>query len=326
MFKTCTMMITAMVMLVAPMTVAQPEVTPQMKVMAVRAAKVDAYRKLAERIFGLEVTSSTKVENYVTSSDVIAGELDTLIKGARFTDTRFFSDGSAEVDAEITIQRVVTVLESARERGLVDADSDFEQITRRTERKIIKVTGSGAVRPDSFVPEPEDEVIVTAYRGSARNIDLPAIYREFPAQRRLMAKRAAELDAYRQLVERIYGLQLTATTTVRDAVTERDEIEAFAQEFLRGARATNVRYGPDGVVEVEMQVTIQSVVVMLKEVKESYIENGVLIEDTNIENVRRQTQRKIISVVGQGALDTGRPPSRSADWGVILESEVIIID
>ena len=52
------------------------------------------------------------------------------------------------------------------------------------------------------------------------------------AQGKLRAARAAELDAKRRLVEQVYGLSLSSTTTVRDFVTENDEIETQVNALL----------------------------------------------------------------------------------------------
>ncbi|MEY4236652.1 MAG: hypothetical protein RLZZ454_1910 [Pseudomonadota bacterium] len=43
-----------------------------------------------------------------------------------------------------------------------------------------------------------------------------------PAQQRLLAIRAAKLDAYRSLTEQVYGLRLDATATVADMVVQND--------------------------------------------------------------------------------------------------------
>jgi hypothetical protein len=43
-----------------------------------------------------------------------------------------------------------------------------------------------------------------------------------PAQRRLLAIRAAKLDAYRGLTEQVYGQYLDSTTTVADMVIRSD--------------------------------------------------------------------------------------------------------
>ena len=46
-----------------------------------------------------------------------------------------------------------------------------------------------------------------------------------------------ELDAMRKLAEQVYGLQISSTTTVRDFVTEYDEISSQVQAVLVGAVA-----------------------------------------------------------------------------------------
>jgi hypothetical protein len=46
-----------------------------------------------------------------------------------------------------------------------------------------------------------------------------------PAQQRLLAIRAAKLDAYRSLTEQVYGLRLDATATVADMVVQNDTYE-----------------------------------------------------------------------------------------------------
>lgn len=306
-----------------------PDISPQMMAMAVRAAQIDAYRQLSARIYGFDLNSSTSVRDFVTSRDEIRVQFEAFIKGVRFTDTRKYSDGSAEVTAEITIQRVIEELKRLHEReyrGKNVSTSDIESISRRTERQVLEVTGTGAVRPDSHVPEIGDVSITDLVLSPSRPRQLPEIYSRYPAQERLKAKRAAEIDAYRQLIERIYGLQLDSDTSVRDFVTERDEIDAEAQAFLRGAQTTAVRYTPDGIVEVEMKVTIQTVVTMLKRIQETHYRGSDEFTAEDVQDVKRSTKRTVITVVGQGALDTGRDRAAHEHWEVIRESDIIIID
>ena len=49
------------------------------------------------------------------------------------------------------------------------------------------------------------------------------------------AIRAATVDARRQLIEQLHGLQLTSSTYVRDFVTERDEIRTQIQSVIAGS-------------------------------------------------------------------------------------------
>ena len=55
----------------------------QARMLARRAAVVDAYRQLAETVQGVNVDSETTVENMMTTSDVIKTKVSAMIKGAR---------------------------------------------------------------------------------------------------------------------------------------------------------------------------------------------------------------------------------------------------
>ena len=49
---------------------------------------------------------------------------------------------------------------------------------------------------------------------SSSSAKLPAIWNSTSAQERLKAIRVAQLDAYRALLERVYGFQITSGTTI----------------------------------------------------------------------------------------------------------------
>lgn len=76
----------------------------QKRLMAVRAAKADAFRQLVEIINGVHVNSETVVKDFVTESDVIKTKVEGLIKGAELVgEPRYMSDGSVEVDLQIKL-------------------------------------------------------------------------------------------------------------------------------------------------------------------------------------------------------------------------------
>lgn len=76
----------------------------QRRLMALRAAKVDAYRQLLEVTEGVHVSSETIVKDFVTESDVIKTQVSGLVKGAQQAgEPRYMSDGSVEVDIQINI-------------------------------------------------------------------------------------------------------------------------------------------------------------------------------------------------------------------------------
>jgi hypothetical protein len=61
-----------------------------------------------------------------------------------------------------------------------------------------------------------------------------------PAQKRLMAIRASKLDAYRALVEQVYGQYLDANTTVADMTVMNDTFRAHVNGVIYGAKLVSI--------------------------------------------------------------------------------------
>jgi hypothetical protein len=76
---------------------AQPANAAQARAMAERAAQVVAYRNLLEAVKGVRVDSTTTVENFMVTSDVIRTEVNGIIQGATVMNKKYMSDGSVEV-------------------------------------------------------------------------------------------------------------------------------------------------------------------------------------------------------------------------------------
>lgn len=76
---------------------AQTANAAQARAMAERAAQVVAYRNLLEAVKGVRVDSTTTVENFMVTSDVIKTEVSGIIQGATVMDKKYMSDGSVEV-------------------------------------------------------------------------------------------------------------------------------------------------------------------------------------------------------------------------------------
>ena len=120
------------------------------------------------------------------------------------------------------------------------------------------------------------------------------------AQNKLLAKRAAEADCYRKLVEMVYGLKLTSDTYVRDFVTESDEIRTSVDEFVRGVRLGTPRYYDDGTCEVDGEVTIAKIVTTLKEIHSAYYKGNV-VHTTDIEKIKQTVKRDVIRATGESS-------------------------
>lgn len=104
----------------------------------------------------------------------------------------------------------------------------------KAENSLIKVTGAGNVDMQKF---------------------------KNPFQARKMAERAAMVDAQRKLFEQIQGIEIDASTTVKDLMAVEDSVTTKVQGFLRGAFVVdkNVRK-EDGyyVAEVEMALCLNN--------------------------------------------------------------------
>ncbi|MCG7492764.1 LPP20 family lipoprotein [Thalassobius sp. Cn5-15] len=59
-------------------------------------------------------------------------------------------------------------------------------------------------------------------------------------ERRLMAMRAARMEAMRDLTEQIHGLQLTSDTTLRDNVIRSDNLRGMVEGEIRGAKTLRI--------------------------------------------------------------------------------------
>lgn len=86
-------------------------------------------------------------------------------------------------------------------------------------------------------------------------------------EKRLMAIRAARMDALRDLAEQVHGIRLSSSTMIRDAVVQDDSLTALVDGTIRGART--VRVTPKGTdsYEVEMMLDRDTVAYIVRALK-----------------------------------------------------------
>ncbi len=75
----------------------------QQRLMAMRSSKLDAYRTLAERVYGTAIVGNTTVENLVVRDDRFRAYVDTYIYGARVVSQDPMPDGGYETIVEMVI-------------------------------------------------------------------------------------------------------------------------------------------------------------------------------------------------------------------------------
>ena len=75
-----------------------------------------------------------------------------------------------------------------------------------------------------------------------------------PAQQRLLAIRASKLDAYRGLVEQVYGQYVDGSTTISDLVLSDDVYRAKVQGVIYGAQLVSVSPVGEDTYEVTLSL------------------------------------------------------------------------
>lgn len=75
----------------------------QQRLMSIRASRLDAYRAMAERVYGTKVSGSSTVRDLVVQNDSFRTYVDTFIHGARVISSDVMEDGSVETILEMVI-------------------------------------------------------------------------------------------------------------------------------------------------------------------------------------------------------------------------------
>lgn len=298
-------------MLSAPAWALQPG---QQKLLSKRAAIVDGYRNLAERIKGLKIDANTYVRDFVAESDEISTALDTFIKGARVVgEPRYFDDGSCEVTVEVTLSELVQQLQrmyTTYHHLCHDHVYSFDQMVTVNRLTVIREVGHGAPRE---VPGMEEAPMVPVQSTIPSPTSGMPGWENVTARGRMMAERAAKVDAYRNLSERIKGIQIAANTYVRDFVAESDQISTRLDTFIKGVRtASPYRYLPDGICQVDVEVSIQTVIKELTTIRDWYVHYDPYhrwahehLRTIKFEEILGFSPVKVVRVTGEGV-----PPER----------------
>ena len=150
---------------------------------------------------------------------------------------------------EVPVEKVITrirELHSQYYRGNRVTTTDITNIKKCVKRNVVRATGSGVPRAQ-FISRAATAGVETPpwiqerIRVTGEGTD-PAIE---TAQGTLKARRAARTDAFRRLGEHIQGLSIDARTSVRDFVTEYDEIQAHVDAVITGAVEEDARCTAD---------------------------------------------------------------------------------
>lgn len=123
----------------------------QRRLMAIRAAKADAFRQFIEVINGVHVNSETVVKDFVTESDVIKTKVEGLIKGAEIVgEPKYMSDGSVEVEMQVKLfgkdKSVASIIKPEEQKdNIPDTKLAPANISEKYSSVIIDCKGLGVL-------------------------------------------------------------------------------------------------------------------------------------------------------------------------------------
>lgn len=272
---------------------------PQEQLKALRVAEVDALRLLVERIYGVYLDSDTTVYDLVLADDEVRAGVTRTIKGVATTeDPEYLDDGIVQVVRAVKLRQVLrTITEKVTKKKILGRMITVERLRKvevENRDKVIDVMGNGAL-PGS------------------------------KGLRKIQAKRAGEIDAYRKLTERLMGVRVTSKTTVKDFVLESDVIRARASQLIKGAKPVAITYLPDNSCEVKMQIKVADIFRIIRKYSK---------EDQELIKVEKEYAAATFTETGLGAprpikdeaiAEACAPTSEiQAVDGVYQETEIII--
>ncbi len=77
----------------------------QRRLMAIRASKLDAYRSLAEQLYGIKIDSNTTVSALMAKSDSFRARVNAVVRGARIVSVTPMADHNYETILEVYVDK-----------------------------------------------------------------------------------------------------------------------------------------------------------------------------------------------------------------------------
>jgi hypothetical protein len=92
---------------------------------------------------------------------------------------------------------------------------------------------------------------------SAKGLGVAPVNTISPAQALALAKRAAVVDAYRQLGEKMYGIRIDAKDTIRDMASRSSIVKTRLQAVIKNAEIVDETYN-NGLYEITMELKLDA--------------------------------------------------------------------
>ncbi len=190
----------------------------------------------------------------------------------------------------------------------------------RKGRKVMEASGTYEVPPRPVVEEHE---IVQEGCGT--------VDPNLPEQKAIvMARRAAELDAKRRILEYIKGIRIDSETTVENLMTTSDEIRSTVEGIVMGAKIVEERFEEDfGTYCVSVKVNYRYIVDKISG-KPTYsispLKGIVVARGVAIINKKLRPAGRAVLMARRGAVVVAQRNLLEAIKGVHIDSETTVED
>jgi hypothetical protein len=293
-----------------PAPVPSPTPTPeQVRALAIRAAQVDAYQRLADLILAAPVADSKTFGELLGPDGDQEIALRVFLRSESVVgDPRVYSDGVAEADAEVPFEgvaRAVAALTSPHS-GHVNLDG----LRAQAVDGYLRTSGRGRA-PDDISPEAVKKIL--AARPEEFVEIFPVGWERVTATGRVVAQRRARVRAYAAMKVLVQSIRVNPTSTVGDAFGA-PAAEALLDVFVSGLPlAGPPRLMPDRVAEVDVAASVRDLIKFLKDVRPVGIGDDRW-NDEEIDQLSINLKAERLTVTGRGMppTDQVRPPEAMA--------------
>ncbi len=268
----------------------------QTEALAVRMAQVDAVNRLTEMVLGVRLASGETVREALGAGSRKEIALRVFLRSARMVGpARVYSDGVAEVDVQAPADAVAEEVGSLTGRPDA-ARAAMASLVVGPVTANLSASGRGTAPPD-LLSEAVQRIV------AAPRDELPAMYpagwRRVTAAGRVLAARAARIDAYDRMAERLRGILLGRTETVADLADASAGARAAFDAYVRSLPVADApRFMPDRIAEVQVQAPVAGLIEFLKHLRG--LHGAAAVTEERLDRLSVQIKSERIAVTGRG--------------------------
>jgi len=307
----------------------RPAYTPaQERLLAVRAAQADGYRRLADAILASRLADGKAVASAIPPAGDAEVALRVFLRSARMVgDPRLYSDGVAEADIEISLESVAQKVGQLCGAAAV-GPAALADLRGQAVDGFLRVSGRGRAPSDL----PPDAVGRAETARQDEPVEMfPAGWEQVTGRGRIGAERRARVAAYAAMGELVRGVQVSPTARVGQLAAGSAAAEALLDVFIRGLPVTGPpRLMPDGVAEVDVAAAVRDLLKVLRDVRALAPDDARWTDDQIDQlSVRLKTDRFLVTGHGMPPPEdvrpaevlAGPPGSPPPDWAAeVLEA------